>query len=189
MTMAPQVREMRRSVSWRWLPVSEPRPIRKGVCAMRTYLRAPSGEMTSSTASLCVRVSVIRRPSDSPAERGILAWAGRLGSGGGVGLAINYGELLGCGEATVDVVVAIGEEGVGQTLGDRPGSAVANRAAGNFADGQDVAVGGSDKDFVSIEEIAEVESMLGDGRAGFGGYFHQNAAGDAFEASGIERRG
>src|ERR1700730_10472871 len=187
MTIAPQVREMRRSVSWRWLPVSEPRPIRKGVCAMRTYLRAPSGEMTSSTASLWVRVSVMRRPSDSPAERGILACAGRLGRV--VGLVINCGELFGCSEATVDVVVAVGEEGVGQTLGDRSGSAVANRAAGNFADRQDVAVGGSDKDFVGFGEIAEVERMLGDGSAGFGGDFHQDAAGYPFEASGIERRG
>src|SRR4029077_5697274 len=51
MTTAAQLREMRRSESCRWLPVSAPRPIIKGVCVMRAKRRAPSGETTSRTAS------------------------------------------------------------------------------------------------------------------------------------------
>src|SRR6266566_5014998 len=34
-----------------WLPVSAPRPISSGDCAMRTKRREPSGEITSRTAS------------------------------------------------------------------------------------------------------------------------------------------
>src|SRR6266478_3765133 len=49
--MAAQVREIRRSESCRWLPVSAPRPMRKGLCVTRTKRRAPSGETTSSTVS------------------------------------------------------------------------------------------------------------------------------------------
>src|SRR6266404_5954930 len=51
MTTAAQLREMRRSESCKWFPVSTPRPIMKGVCVMRAYRRAPSGETTSRTAS------------------------------------------------------------------------------------------------------------------------------------------
>src|SRR6266699_5850329 len=51
MTTAAQLREIRRSESCKWFPVSAPRPIKKGVCVMRTYRRAPSGETTSRTTS------------------------------------------------------------------------------------------------------------------------------------------
>src|SRR5260370_42585020 len=51
MTTAAQLREMRRSESCKWLPVSAPRPIIKGVCVIRAERRAPSGETTSRTAS------------------------------------------------------------------------------------------------------------------------------------------
>src|SRR6266581_6756601 len=51
MTTAAQFREIRRSESCKWFPVSAPRPIKNGVCVMRAYRRAPSGETTSRTAS------------------------------------------------------------------------------------------------------------------------------------------
>jgi len=60
---------MRRSESCKWLPVSAPRPIRKGVCATRTYRRAPSGETTSSTAP----PSVIEAVSGMIVRDGIVA--------------------------------------------------------------------------------------------------------------------
>src|ERR1700730_1466288 len=59
--MAAHVREMRRSESCKWFPVSAPRPIRNGVCVTRTKRRAPSGETTASTVSATIgTVSGIR---------------------------------------------------------------------------------------------------------------------------------
>src|SRR5271154_6400991 len=49
--IAAHSRDIRLSESCRWFPVSAPRPIMNGLCTTRAYLRAPSGETTSSTAS------------------------------------------------------------------------------------------------------------------------------------------
>src|SRR5258708_20266680 len=61
--------------------------------------------------------------------------------------------------------------------------------ARDFADADQTAVGGRDKNFVGRVEIVGAESLLNKGEACFGRDFEKNAAGDALEAAGAERRG
>src|SRR5258708_20873312 len=61
--------------------------------------------------------------------------------------------------------------------------------ARDFADADQTAVGGRDKNFVGRVEIVGAESLLNKGEACFGRDFEKNPAGDALEAAGAERRG
>src|ERR1700682_2931719 len=60
--------------------------------------------------------------------------------------------------------------------------------AGDFAYTDNVAVGGGDEDFVGGVEIFGAKDLLDDVDARFRSDFREDAAGDAFEAAGVERR-
>src|ERR1700686_2105557 len=60
--------------------------------------------------------------------------------------------------------------------------------AGYFAYTDDVAVGGGDEDFVGGVKLFGAKDLLNDVDARFRSDFREDAAGDAFEAAGVERR-
>ena len=95
--------------------------------------------------------------------------------------------LTGGGEAAGDVIVDVGVEEIVEMVADRAG--VGDGVAGDFADADEVAIGGGDENFVGGVEIFGAEHLFDDRDAGFGRDFHEDAAGDAFEAAGVERRG
>src|SRR5260370_10595222 len=63
-----------------------------------------------------------------------------------------------------------------------------NSVARNFANAYQIAVCGRNKDFVSGVQIFGPKRLLHDRNGGFWRNFHEDAASDAFEAAGAERR-
>src|SRR6266849_7334960 len=98
------------------------------------------------------------------------------------------GELAGGGgQAAGDVVGYVSDEQIFNLEGDGAGGG-GDFVAGDFAHADDVAIGGGDEDFVSGVQIFGAEGLLDDVDAGFGSDLGEDAAGDAFEAAGIQRR-
>ena len=103
-------------------------------------------------------------------------WRGPRGS-----LAGSYGEAAG------DVVVEMCREKFVELFGDGAGGC-GDFVAGNFGNAEERTIGGGDENFVGGEEIFGAERLLDDGDASFGSDFHEDAAGDAFETTGVQRR-
>ncbi len=59
--------------------------------------------------------------------------------------------------------------------------------AGNLTSADEIAIRGGNENLVRGVEVFGAERLFDDGYAGFGRDFHQDAAGDAFEAAGAER--
>src|SRR5712692_9624085 len=98
------------------------------------------------------------------------------------------GELArGGGEAAGDVVGDVSDEQIFDLAGEGAWSS-GDFVAGDFAYADDVAVGGGDEDFVGGVKIFGTEVLLDDVDTGFGSDLREDAARDAFEAAGVQRR-
>src|SRR5271169_5359050 len=198
MTIAAQLREIRRSVSCKWFPVSAPRPIMKGTCVKRTYFLAPSGEITSRTASLCTRVSVM--PSDltpPPTQPRIVtrSRAIRASSCGHTRLACPSaltGEppdiLPACCESPLHVVHHKSVQRRIQLPGDRPGAAAPNGPSGDFRHPDDISVRRGDQHFIGGVQIFQAQHLFHHGGSRFRGHFGQHPARYPFQTARVERR-
>src|SRR5712691_275301 len=158
---AAHCREMRRSESWMWLPVSAPRPISSGDCAMRTKRREPSGEITSSAASARAEIwasgigsldTGIVAPCEKSRAAGELYFAPRERSPP----SPRSGRS---GEAAGDVVGHVGGEGFFELLRDRAGRG-RKLVAGNFTGAEQIAIRRGNENFVGGEEILGPQRLL-----------------------------
>src|SRR2546422_186954 len=89
----------------------------------------------------------------------------------------------GC-EAAGDVVLNVGVEQFLQAAADRAGGG--NSVAGNLTGADEIAIRGGNENLVRGVDVLGAERLFDHGYAGFGRDFHQDAAGDAFEAAGVE---
>lgn len=104
------------------------------------------------------------------------------------GAADGKSALAGRGEAGVHVFADVGGEGFFEFLGDQAGGG-GDFATVDFTDAEQVAIRGGDEDFLGDVEVFGEQRALFDRGAGRGANLHKDAAGDAFEAAGGERRG
>src|SRR6266700_2663239 len=89
-------------------------------------------------------------------------------------------------EAARDIIGDVGVEKFIQAIAHRTGSG--DVIAGDFADADEIAIRGRDKNFVGGVQVFGTKRLLDDGNAGFRRDFHEDAARDAFEAAGVQRR-
>src|SRR6266567_4166597 len=89
-------------------------------------------------------------------------------------------------EAARDIIGDVGVEKFIQAIAHGTGSG--DVIAGDFADADEIAIRGRDKDFVGGVQVFGTKRLLDDGNAGFRRDFHEDAARDAFEAAGVQRR-
>src|SRR5260221_7393495 len=89
-------------------------------------------------------------------------------------------------EPARNIVGDVGIKNFVEALAD--GAWSGNSVAGNFPDADEIAVCGRDKDFFSGVQIFGPKCLLHHRNGGFWRNFHEDAASDAFEAAGAERR-
>src|SRR5260370_24361441 len=89
-------------------------------------------------------------------------------------------------EAARDIVSDVGVEKFIQAIAHGTGSG--DFVAGDFADADEIAVCRGNKNFISGVQVFGTKRLLEHGNAGFRRDFHEDAASNAFEAAGVQRR-